>query len=249
MYVYIHIYIYILTCIYILCTYIYRVNPKCFPVLFLQVRPGQHASPPCGCPGNACWSVLFCFLQGYMSLTSVREQGIAMHYFLLVCAFLTDSTSWSTFCSAAAPRQTSSHFIRIPKLLILASMCLLEQVPRPRQLAAPTWVSWQRVFLFFYFYHLSCHTHTHKRAERRARNIAGAEALSLLVCFVIFLAGEYIALLSYMSLTLVCLLSRAFNQVPRPGQHAAPPPPHAKHRRRAGAARPHAGHLRQDPPR
>jgi len=31
-------------------------------------------------------------------------------------------------------------------------------------------------FLFF-FVHLSCHTHVHKRAERRARNIAGAEAL------------------------------------------------------------------------
>jgi len=31
----------------------------------------------------------------------------------------------------------------------------------------------------FFFYYLSCHTHTHKRAERRARNIAGAEALAV----------------------------------------------------------------------
>jgi len=35
-----------------------------------------------------------------------------------------------------------------------------------------------RLFFFIFFY-LSCHTHVHKRAERRARNIAGAEALAV----------------------------------------------------------------------
>ena len=31
----------------------------------------------------------------------------------------------------------------------------------------------------YIFVYLSCHTHTHKRAERGARNIAGAEALAV----------------------------------------------------------------------
>jgi len=32
---------------------------------------------------------------------------------------------------------------------------------------------------FVFFVYLSCHTHAHKRAERRTRNIAGAEALAV----------------------------------------------------------------------
>jgi len=32
---------------------------------------------------------------------------------------------------------------------------------------------------FFFFFYLSCHTPAHKRAERKARNIAGAEALAV----------------------------------------------------------------------
>ena len=31
----------------------------------------------------------------------------------------------------------------------------------------------------FFSVYLSCHTHAHKRAERRARNIVGAEALAV----------------------------------------------------------------------
>jgi len=35
------------------------------------------------------------------------------------------------------------------------------------------------VSLNFFFFYLSWHTHVHKSAERRARNIAGAEALAV----------------------------------------------------------------------
>jgi len=38
---------------------------------------------------------------------------------------------------------------------------------------------WRITVFFFFFFYLSCHTPTRKRAERRARNIAGAEALAV----------------------------------------------------------------------